>query len=155
MKGKLEEGQRGSGDAASAGRRAAKPSPSALACGVTLVWSLSDLRSQQECWISRDFCIRIEPINRSLEQYQVAVIRHDCYMALYRSSRSFQEKEAKAEAIRQGIRVARQQARQYARIADLLGAAVQHRIGDGLDKASATGEQARDPNAPSPFSGGS
>lgn len=72
-----------------------------------------------ECVIASDFVLRIEAHGHGL--FVVAVIAPGSDFALYRSVRMFNEADAKAEAVRQGRRVARQRAKTYVEIADLLG----------------------------------
>jgi hypothetical protein len=70
------------------------------------------MRYRQECWMSGDFMLCIEPTDKSLEKYHVAVLRGTWRgYALYRSKREFPESEAKAEAVKHGIRIARREAR--------------------------------------------
>jgi hypothetical protein len=88
---------------------------------VTLQWKLApDMRYRQECWITGNFCLLIEPTDKTLTLYRVAVIRHGSYTALYRSARTWPEAEAKAQAVIAGERIARREAKCHQQIAELL-----------------------------------
>lgn len=89
---------------------------------MALEWQLArDVRCRQECWLTGDFCLLVEPTDKTLLMYRAAVIRGNSGPALYRSARTWPEDEAKRQAVIAGGVVARREARKHAEIAEVLG----------------------------------
>lgn len=90
------------------------------------VWRLEwmDRRDGYHAYtVADDFVLRVEPAYQDWQRrgdFVAAVINPFGGSALYRSTRTFDLETAKAECIRQGAKVARRLARQYAEVAAIL-----------------------------------
>ncbi len=87
---------------------------------MNLHWRISE-SGQYFYAVSKTFILRIEPSGDGGERFRVAVVQPHYGSALYRSARTFDLEAAKRECVKQGAKVARRLAREYAAVAERLG----------------------------------